>query len=115
MPLAITPTFSPWTHTSDDSYIYQLSLVLATATVSLHIFRVPSSVQQQLLPCEDNNNNNNNNKINAYKNNNNKILGTQSKSAAYQDSLGRVGPLVYTMYELSGGGYTIRTYIKCKL
>ena len=28
------PTFSPWTHTSDDSYIYQLSLVLATATVS---------------------------------------------------------------------------------
>ena len=34
MPVAITPTFSPWTHTSDDSYIYQLSLVLATATVS---------------------------------------------------------------------------------
>ena len=32
--LAITPTFSPWTHTSDDSYIYQLSLVVATATVS---------------------------------------------------------------------------------
>ena len=32
VPLAITPTFSPWTHTSDDSYIYQLSLVLATAT-----------------------------------------------------------------------------------
>ena len=30
----ITPTFSPWTHTSNDSYIYQLSLVLATATVS---------------------------------------------------------------------------------
>ena len=29
------PTFSPWAHTSDDSYIYQLSLVLATATVSL--------------------------------------------------------------------------------
>ena len=29
------PTFRPWTHTSDDSYIYQLSLVLATATVSL--------------------------------------------------------------------------------
>ena len=25
------------THTSDDSYIYQLSLVLATATVSLRI------------------------------------------------------------------------------
>ena len=35
VPLAIiTPTFSPWTHTFDDSYIYQLSLVLATATVS---------------------------------------------------------------------------------
>ena len=26
--------FRPWTHTSDDSYIYQLSLVLATAIVS---------------------------------------------------------------------------------
>ena len=25
------PTFRPWTHTSDDSYIYQLSLVVATA------------------------------------------------------------------------------------
>ena len=25
--------FRPWTHTSDDSYIYQLSLVVATATV----------------------------------------------------------------------------------
>ena len=34
VPLAITPTLSPWTHTSDDSYMYQLSLVLATATVS---------------------------------------------------------------------------------
>ena len=33
LPLAITPTFRPWTHTSDDSYIYQLSLVVATATV----------------------------------------------------------------------------------
>ena len=31
---AITPTFRPWTHMSDDSYIYQLSLVVATATVS---------------------------------------------------------------------------------
>ena len=28
-------TFRPWTHTSDDSYMYQLSLVAATATVSL--------------------------------------------------------------------------------
>ena len=34
VPLAITPTFSPSTHTSDDSYIYQLSLVLVTATLS---------------------------------------------------------------------------------
>ena len=30
----ITRTFRPWTHTSDDSYIFQLSLVVATATVS---------------------------------------------------------------------------------
>ena len=28
----ITRTFRPWTQTSDDSYIYQLSLVVATAT-----------------------------------------------------------------------------------
>ena len=28
---------SPWAHTSDDSYIYQLSLVLATATVSFYL------------------------------------------------------------------------------
>ena len=34
VPLAITSTFRPCTHTSDDSYIYQLSLVVATATVS---------------------------------------------------------------------------------
>ena len=39
VPLAITPTFSPWSHTSDDSYIYQLSLVLATATVSFRADR----------------------------------------------------------------------------
>ena len=45
MPLAITPTFSPWTHTSDDSYIYQLSLVLATATVSFwYIFILRDSI-----------------------------------------------------------------------
>ena len=30
----ITRTFRPWTHTSDDSHMYQLSLVVATATVS---------------------------------------------------------------------------------
>ena len=29
--------FRPWTHTSDDSYIYQLSLVVVTATVSLFL------------------------------------------------------------------------------
>ena len=34
--LRCRPTFRPWTHTSDDSYIYQLSLVLATATVSFY-------------------------------------------------------------------------------
>ena len=34
VPLAITPTFRRWTHTSDDSYMCQLSLVVATATVS---------------------------------------------------------------------------------
>ena len=34
VPLVITRTFRPWTHTSDDSYIYQLSHVVATATVS---------------------------------------------------------------------------------
>ena len=34
VPLAIKRTFRPWTPTSDDSYIYQLSLVVATATVS---------------------------------------------------------------------------------
>ena len=27
--------FRPWTHTSDDSYIYQLSLVVATATTGI--------------------------------------------------------------------------------
>ena len=32
--VGITRTFRPWTHTSDDSYIYQLSLVVATATRS---------------------------------------------------------------------------------
>ena len=28
-------TFRPWTHTSDDSYMYQPSLVVATATYSI--------------------------------------------------------------------------------
>ena len=35
-------TYRPWTHTSDDSYIYQLSLVVATATVSLGSYRIHS-------------------------------------------------------------------------
>ena len=34
VPLTITRTNGPRTHTSDDSYIYQLSLVLATAKTS---------------------------------------------------------------------------------
>ena len=38
VPLAITRTNGPWTHTSDDSHIYQLSLVLATATMSFCCF-----------------------------------------------------------------------------
>ena len=49
VPLAITPTVSPWTHTSDDSYIYQLSLVLATATVScVHNSYITRSVRLNL-------------------------------------------------------------------
>ena len=39
VPLAITRTNGPWTHTSDDSCICQLSLVLATATISLTFCR----------------------------------------------------------------------------
>ena len=35
-PLAVTRTNGPWTHTSGDSYIYQLSLVSATATISAY-------------------------------------------------------------------------------
>ena len=38
----ITRTFRPWTHTSDDSYIYQLSLVVATATILLLFWVNPS-------------------------------------------------------------------------
>ena len=36
------PTFRPWTQTSDDSYIYQLSLVVATATVSFCVRLFPT-------------------------------------------------------------------------
>ena len=55
VPLAITPTFSPWTHTSDDSYIYQLSLVLATAIVSFLFerseFLIDTSQKKSLRVC----------------------------------------------------------------
>ena len=55
-PIMRAPTFSPWAHRSDDSYIYQLSLVLATASVSLkhsHAYRQPAqhSSQSTPLPC----------------------------------------------------------------
>ena len=46
-PIMRAPTFSPWAHTSDDSYIYQLSLVLATASVSF-IFLMPIQVRSQM-------------------------------------------------------------------
>ena len=51
------PTFRPWTHTADDSYIYQLSLVVAAATVSftevydlLQLWCVMSSAPEVLEP-----------------------------------------------------------------
>ena len=40
------PTFRPWKHTSDDSYIYQLSLVVATATVSYMYASVVNDIVQ---------------------------------------------------------------------
>ena len=39
--------FRRWTHTSDDSYIYQLSLVVATATVSFYYCRRSYSMTTQ--------------------------------------------------------------------
>ena len=44
-------TFRPWTHTSDHSYIYQLSLVVATATVSscLHPLLVTVMLRTRVL------------------------------------------------------------------
>ena len=48
VPLAITRTFRPWTHTSDDSYIYQLSLVVATAIVSFPTFGAPNPTKSTL-------------------------------------------------------------------
>ena len=44
----ITQTFRLWTHTSDDSYIYQLALVVATATVSF-IFRMRGDGSRPIL------------------------------------------------------------------
>ena len=56
-------TFRPWTHTSDDSYMYQLSLVVATATAvfTVYVKLVPSpeaddvavTSSQSLMPCRD--------------------------------------------------------------
>ena len=40
--------FSPWAHTSDGSYIYQLSLVLATATVS-YLHHRPYSIPKWVV------------------------------------------------------------------
>ena len=51
-------TFRPWTHTSDDSYMYQLSLVVATATVSSDAkvsrnnSRLRNTVTPKILPFD---------------------------------------------------------------
>ena len=45
------PTFSPWTHTSDDSYIYQLSLVLATATYCILCYHCLESTPRLPAPA----------------------------------------------------------------
>ena len=47
VPLAITPTFSPWTHTSDDSYIYQLSLVVSDSYCIFRAKRVSNCYIQE--------------------------------------------------------------------
>ena len=44
-------TFRPWTHTSDDSYIYQLSLVVATATVSFFYLLVMVGANGMYFMC----------------------------------------------------------------
>ena len=54
VPLAITPTFRPCTHTSDDSYIYQLSFVVATATVSFlsqTLLNFNSRIRRKEIDC----------------------------------------------------------------
>ena len=40
-------TFRPWTHTPDDSYMYQLSLVVATAAVSFYRGWTSNSTKSQ--------------------------------------------------------------------
>ena len=49
----ITRTFGPWTNTSDDSYIYQLSLVVATASASFERseFLIATSPKKSLRVC----------------------------------------------------------------
>ena len=45
------PTFRPWTHASDDRYINQLSLVVATATVSyIYISGIHFMVSSDCVP-----------------------------------------------------------------
>ena len=44
--------FRPWTHTSHDSYIYELSLVVATATVSSYnTHTIRAHTKQKGVPC----------------------------------------------------------------
>ena len=50
VPLAITRTNGPWTHTSGDSYIYQLSPVLATSIVSILLDTRSTRSGIQILP-----------------------------------------------------------------
>ena len=52
VPLAITPTFRPWTHTFDDSYMYQLSIVVATATVYLSLLERGRFTVTKELECD---------------------------------------------------------------
>ena len=47
------PTFRPWTHTSDDSYIYQLSLVVATATVYFKTTRAGWQLARVVMVAEE--------------------------------------------------------------
>ena len=53
VPLAITPTSRRWTHTSDDSCFYQLSLVLATATFVSLILLAKDGDMGKMADLED--------------------------------------------------------------